>query len=113
MGGEDTSATYVRRGDWKLIRFYCDNHDQSDRHELYNLREDLGETKDLSAAMPDKVKELATLIDGFLKDSGAVVPKPNLAYDPQAKAPAPAAGKKKGVARKTGARKKASPRPKA
>ena len=106
-------ATYVRRGDWKLIRFYCDNHDQSDRHELYNLREDLGETKDLASVMPEKVKELAALIDGFLKDSGAVVPKPNPAYDPQAKAPAPAAGKKKGVARKTGARKKASPRPKA
>ena len=29
--------------------------------KLYNLREDIGETKDLSAAMPEKVKELQTL----------------------------------------------------
>ncbi|MCL5271520.1 MAG: sulfatase [bacterium] len=90
-------ATYVRKGDWKLIRFYCDNPDQTDRHELYNLKDDLGETKDLSAAMPDKVKELSALIDAFLRESGAVVPKANPAYDPNAKRPAAGA---RGTARR-------------
>jgi hypothetical protein len=28
---------------------------------LYNLREDIGESKDLAASMPDKVKELQAL----------------------------------------------------
>ncbi|MCL5271521.1 MAG: sulfatase [bacterium] len=81
-------STYVRKGDWKLIRFYCDNPDQTDRHELYNLKDDLGETKDLAAAMPDKVKELGLLIDRFLADTQAVVPEANPAYDPKAKPPA-------------------------
>lgn len=75
-------ATYVRHGDWKLIRRFCDNDDRSDRYELYNLRDDLGETNNLAAQMPEKVKELASRIDGFLKDTDAVIPKPNPAYWP-------------------------------
>ena len=82
-------ATYVRNGNWKLIRFYCDNPDRSDCHELYNLKDDLGETKDLAAAMPEKVKELSALIDQFLKESGAVVPKANPALRPQSEASRP------------------------
>ena len=76
------AGAYVRQGDWKLIRRFCDNEDRTDRHELYNLRDDLGETADLAAKMPEKVKELAALLDGFLKDTRAVVPKPNPAYWP-------------------------------
>ena len=38
-----TPASSVRQGDWKLIRLYCDNADQTDRHELYNLAADPGE----------------------------------------------------------------------
>jgi hypothetical protein len=34
--------------------------------------------------MPDKVKELSALIDGFLKDTGAAYPLPNPAYKPVA-----------------------------
>ncbi|MBI3683897.1 MAG: sulfatase [Acidobacteria bacterium] len=73
-------ATWVRQGDWKLIRFYCDNDDQSDRLELYNLKEDLSETNNLSPHMPDKARRLNQLIDGFLKDTGAIVPRPNPSY---------------------------------
>lgn len=80
-------ASYVRQGDWKLIRFYCDNGDQTDRFELYNLATDLGETNDMAARMPDKVKELNGLLDGFLRDTHAVLPKPNPAYRPDAVPP--------------------------
>lgn len=73
-------SSYVRKGDWKLIRFYCDHEDQTDRHELYNLKEDLGEAHDLAAREPARVKELGALLDGFLKDTEAVVPKPNPSY---------------------------------
>ncbi|MCX6892599.1 MAG: sulfatase-like hydrolase/transferase, partial [Verrucomicrobia bacterium] len=41
-------AISVRRGDWKLICFYCDNRDQSDRFELYNLKDDPGEKNNLA-----------------------------------------------------------------
>lgn len=73
-------GTWVRKGDWKLIRLYCDNEDQSDRFELYNLKDDLSETRNLAAQHPEKVKELDRLIEGFLRRTGALVPKPNPAY---------------------------------
>jgi arylsulfatase A-like enzyme len=73
-------ATWVRRGDWKLIRFYADGPKQRDRHELYNLKADLGETNDVAPAHPDLVRELDALITAHLEDTRALVPKPNPAY---------------------------------
>lgn len=80
-----TPASSVRIGDWKLIRFYCDNPDKSDRHELYNLAEDPGERHDVAAAQPDRLKQLAARIDWFLKNSTAVIPEPNPRYSPNAR----------------------------
>ncbi len=80
-------SVYVRRGDWKLIRLFHQGDDGAHVYELYNLKVDIGETKDISAEMPDKVKELDALIDRFLRDTNAVLPKPNPQYDPTAKRP--------------------------
>ena len=88
-------STYVRRGDWKLIRFYADNEDGSDRFELYNLREDLGETRNLAPDRPDLVRELNELISGFLRGTEAVVPVRNPNYQPGAAASAGAAKQKR------------------
>jgi arylsulfatase A-like enzyme len=79
------ASTWVRVGDWKLIRFYGLNADQSDLLELYNLRDDLSETRNLAAQLPAKVQELNALIAGFLKDTEAVVPSRNPNYDPKAR----------------------------
>ncbi len=84
-------ASYVRSGDWKLIRFYCDKADQSDRHELYNLASDPGERIDLAASQPARVTELSARLDAYLKETEAVIPTSNPAYDPDA---TPASGKK-------------------
>jgi len=73
-------GAWVRQGDWKLIRSFCENEDQSDRFELYNLASDIGEAHDLASRLPAKVKELNALIGGFLRDTRAVVPKPNPRY---------------------------------
>lgn len=73
-------ATWVRRGDWKLIRFYADNDDGSDKLELYNLRDDVSETKNLAADRPELAVELNSLISGFLKETEAVVPVLNPGY---------------------------------
>jgi arylsulfatase A-like enzyme len=70
-------GTYVRKGDWKLIRFYADNEDGSDRFELYDLKHDEGESKNLAAEKPETVRELNGLINGFLKCTEAVVPERN------------------------------------
>jgi len=91
-------ASSVRQGDWKLIRLYCDNADQTDRFELYNLKKDLGETKNLATEHPDKVKELDALLSEHLKEINAVIPVKNPAYDSTAKAPEP--GKKPQKAKK-------------
>ncbi|HOX37298.1 MAG TPA: sulfatase [Candidatus Brocadiia bacterium] len=76
-------CTYVRKGDWKLIRFHMTNDDFPNRFELYNLREDISETVNLAERMPDKVAELDALIGRFLLDTGALVPVPNPDYDPK------------------------------
>ena len=75
----------VRQGDWKLIRRFTERPgDYEGVHELFNLKEDLGETKNLATQMPEKVKALDKLIDAFVRDTGALYPKPNPAYKPTA-----------------------------
>jgi arylsulfatase A-like enzyme len=80
-------STYVRKGDWKLIRFYGEGPNRSYAFELYNLRDDIGETKNLADKMPEKVRELDALITVHLKDTGAIIPFPNPRYNPKVKAP--------------------------
>ena len=82
-GGAKAGVT-VRAGDWKLIRWF-NPAAQSPTHELYNLRDDLGESNNLAAGQPAKVKELDGMIDRFLKDTGALTPKANPAYDATAR----------------------------
>ncbi|MCP5559163.1 MAG: sulfatase [Verrucomicrobiaceae bacterium] len=69
----------VRSGDFKLIRWFGPGVPR----ELYNLRDDIGETTNLAEQMPDKVAELDALIDGFQADTGARFPIPNPAYKPR------------------------------
>lgn len=82
-------AVSVRAGDFKLIRRWEPHSEYPDLLELYNLSEDIGETKNLAVTMPEKVAELEALIDGFIAKTGALVPKPNPAYRAS---PAPTAG---------------------
>ena len=89
------AGTYVRKGDWKLIRFYGRNEDGSDELELYDLKQDLGERRNLAKDQAALAQELNGLIDGFLKDTEAVIPKANPNFGKVApKAPA----KKKALA---------------
>jgi hypothetical protein len=63
--------------DLKLIRFFFAGIDGAHRYELYDLAADPGETTDLSGEMPLVVSSLDSLIEGYLADARAVVPKPN------------------------------------
>jgi arylsulfatase A-like enzyme len=78
------AAVSVRQGDWKLIRRFEVDSKHPDFLELYNLNEDIGESHNLASSMPDKVSELDALIDQFVEDTGALYPKPNPNYDPDA-----------------------------
>ncbi|GAA5147736.1 sulfatase [Prosthecobacter algae] len=74
QGGAPGAA--IRMGDWKLIEWYEDG-----RRELFNLREDLGEQKDLATSNPDQVTALAAKLEAWRKDVGALMPTPNPGYD--------------------------------
>ena len=52
-----TPWSAVRQGDYKLIEFFEDGH-----LELYNLKDDIGERKNLVKDKPEKVEELHTLL---------------------------------------------------
>jgi arylsulfatase A-like enzyme len=78
-----TPASSIRQGSWKLIRFYSDRPDGSDRHELYDLKDDPGERHDLASAQPDRVNQLASRLDAYLKDTAAVLPRPNPSFKPR------------------------------
>lgn len=64
----------IRKGDFKLIKFY------EGISELYDLKNDLGETRNLAADMPDRVKLLNRRLMSGLKRMGAKIPKPNSDY---------------------------------
>lgn len=67
-----TPVSAVRSGDWKLLEYYEDGH-----LELYNLAEDLGETRNLAEAMPDKARELHAKLDAWRKSVDAKLPTLN------------------------------------
>ena len=50
----------VRKGDWKLVHMNIRGDD--DWYELYNLREDPGETRDLIGSRPEKFEELEAIM---------------------------------------------------
>ena len=79
---QNLPSTYVRKGDWKLIRFYGEGPDRSNAYELYNLKNDIGERNNLAEKYPEKVKELDSLIDKFILETGTLIPKKNPAYQP-------------------------------
>lgn len=65
--------------DWKLIRYY---NDADGRHQLFDLKCDPYELRDLVTVHPERERELSRMLDAFLRDSGAELPLPNPAYNP-------------------------------
>lgn len=70
-------ASAVRKGDWKLIQFLDDDH-----LELYNLKEDIGESLNLAEQQPEKAKELLNILVQWREEVGADMPVRNPAFDP-------------------------------
>ncbi len=63
----------VRSGSWKYIPApgsggWGSGGDQSQPVQLYNLAEDIGETKNLAAMMPEKVAEMKALLEKLITD---------------------------------------------
>jgi arylsulfatase A-like enzyme len=67
-----TPVSLIQAGDWKLMEYLEDGH-----LELYNLKEDLGETKNLATSNPDKAKELHDRLLAWRTEIGAPMPTAN------------------------------------
>ena len=80
-GSGNKPSGAVRAGDYKLIEWYEDNS-----IELYNLKNDIGEKKDLASRMPEKAAELRRLLHRWLKQTKATVPTPEQLKDFKKKA---------------------------
>ncbi len=72
-----TPAAAMRRGNYKLILFFEDNH-----AELYNLAADIGEKRDLAQVEPNRAAEMRTRLEAWLQSTNAQLPVSNPDYDP-------------------------------
>lgn len=67
----------IRLGDWKLIEIF-----ENQGLELYNLKDDIGETNNLYNKNPKKANELYAMLKKWRNDVGAQMPAKNPQYDP-------------------------------
>ena len=74
-GSTWTPGAAMRKGDWKLIEFY-----DYETVELYNLKNDPGETIDLAGQNPEKTEELLKQLHAWQKETGADFAIPNPAW---------------------------------
>lgn len=72
----DSWRNVVYSGDYKLTEY-----PEYDEVELFNLKEDPYEKKDLSKKSPEKRQELTKRLHKWLKKTNAAVPQPNPDYD--------------------------------
>jgi arylsulfatase A-like enzyme len=67
-----TPVATIICGDWKLMEYFEDGH-----LELYNLKDDIGETKNLAQSMPEKAQELRKKMLAWRAAINAPMPTPN------------------------------------
>ena len=72
-----TPGSSIREGDFKLIQFLEDGH-----LELYNLKDDIGEDRNLAQQQPDLAKELHIKLTNWRQDVMARMPQVNPEYVP-------------------------------
>ncbi|MCX6631174.1 MAG: sulfatase [Candidatus Solibacter sp.] len=85
-----TPSAVIRDGDYKLIDYFGDFIDEDKRAEytvgarleLYNLRNDPGETRNLAARMPDRARSMQRQLHAWIRSCGSEVPGLNPKYDP-------------------------------
>jgi arylsulfatase A-like enzyme len=73
----------IHSGDWKLVRVFHGGKNGQHDYKLYDLSKDIGEANNLVAAMPEKVRKLDQMIEDYLVETEAVIPKPNPQFNPK------------------------------
>jgi len=72
-----TPGGSVRAGRYKLVEFYEDG-----RALLFDLVDDPGETRDISAQEPERAAELSRRLEQWRREVGAAMPEPNPDFIP-------------------------------
>lgn len=86
-----TPAGAIRKGDWKLIEWF-----ETGRLELYNLKDDVSESRNLAESHTAKRDELLADMKSWRQTVNAPIPTtPNPQYDPNAGQNKKSRGKKK------------------
>ena len=80
----------VRHGDWKLQIAGAAKKDDLTKHRLYNLKADIGESKDVAGANPEVVKALGALVAAMKDDLGPRRPGEGVTRTRQGEGRAPA-----------------------
>lgn len=82
--GRATPSSALRDGDFKLVEFFEDGG----HTELFNLRSDPNEERNLASEMPAKAAELYRNLQSWQKETKATIPSAaNPKYDPQVERP--------------------------
>lgn len=82
--GKSPPSSAIREGDFKLIEFF----ENGGRRELYDLKADPNEERDLAVSMPEKAAALYAALRAWQTETHAAIPpgaNPN--YDPKAERP--------------------------
>lgn len=76
-----TPCSVIRKGDWKLIQYFEDGS-----IELFNLRDDIGERRNLAKSLPEKAEDLLNELVQWQRDTNAVIPdQPNPDFSPESR----------------------------
>jgi len=70
-----TPGAAIRMGDYKLIELFEDEH-----VELYNLRDDIGESQNVAEQQPDRVTAMLQRLKSWQTAVEALIPKQNPGY---------------------------------
>jgi arylsulfatase A-like enzyme len=73
--GMQSPGGAVRQGDYKLLEYF-ENHTV----QLFNLRDDLGEQRDLAREQPERVRQLTALLHNWRRQVSAAMMEPNPDY---------------------------------
>lgn len=72
LGTELYNAKSIRKGDWKIVNMYIPIG--SGNWELYNLKNDAGERHNLANEYPEKLQELITDWNDYIKVNNVILP---------------------------------------
>ncbi len=69
-------GSFVRDGDFKLIRHWFGDESGEHKYELFDLSSDIGEAVNLAKQRPSQVQELSAELDRWLAETNALIPQP-------------------------------------